>query len=85
MIAQEIIYPIIVAAFLGTFGWLLRNTWQNIEDAISELKNKMDALSNEFDDKYSKLERRVVRLESWKELLTLPHARHNVHQIEDEA
>ena len=73
------IYPILVGAFLAAFGWLLRNAWQSIEDKIDDLESSFVRVTSDLATEHAALSQRVndvdkrlARLESWRELVTLP-------------
>jgi len=84
------IYPILVAAFLAAFGWLLRNAWLSVENKIDDLESSFVRVTSDLAQEHAALSQRVadvdkrlVRVESWRELFMLPDTHGRARRVTD--
>lgn len=88
--APSWLYPILVASFLGAFGWLLRNAWRSVEDKIDDLEASFARVTSDLVRQHAAMEQRVenidhrlVRVESWRELFSLPDTMGRSRRVTD--
>jgi hypothetical protein len=77
--AREWLPPILTGAGIAVIGWLIRNAVSGIVDRINHLEasftrvtGELAARHNYIEKRIDHIDRRVTRVESWKELVTLP-------------
>lgn len=75
---SEWLPPILVAAGLAAIGWLLRYVFTSIIDKLDDLEATFTRVTGKLESDHLKLandlkglDRRVIRLESWRDLLEL--------------
>lgn len=81
--------PIVVSTVIGLVGYLLRNLIVTVQDSINDMEASFTRIAAELatetkaiKELFGMLDRRVVRLESWREMFDLAAAqelrrRHN--------
>jgi hypothetical protein len=84
------LYPLLVAAFLAAFGWLLRNAWMSVEQKIDDLEASFARITSDIvrqhaamEERLQSIDKRLVRIESWKELFTLPDMQGRSRRVTD--